>query len=176
MKLYLKFVAMQLKCQMQYKTSFVMTALGQFLTSFTAFLSVLFLFNRFHSVQDYSFSEVLICFSVMLTSFSLTECFVRGLSLIHISIGYSLDASRHSIPQELHDRAQNGADGIRHAARLLEKRKAFKRFIRNLRRCSSCDPLRAIRESCEAVLLRKIERTVSVSYTHLAVYKRQDCE
>lgn len=78
MKLYLKFVAMQLKCQMQYKTSFVMTALGQFLTSFTAFLSVLFLFNRFHSVQDYSFSEVLICFSVMLTSFSLTECFVRG--------------------------------------------------------------------------------------------------
>lgn len=81
MKLYLKFVAMQLKCQMQYKTSFVMTALGQFLTSFTAFLSVLFLFNRFHSVQDYSFSEVLICFSVMLTSFSLTECFVRGFDI-----------------------------------------------------------------------------------------------
>lgn len=81
MKLYLKFVAMQLKCQMQYKTSFVMTALGQFLTSFTTFLSVLFLFNRFHSVQDYSFSEVLICFSVMLTSFSLTECFVRGFDI-----------------------------------------------------------------------------------------------
>ncbi|MBS6860049.1 MAG: ABC-2 family transporter protein [Clostridiales bacterium] len=81
MKLYLKFVAMQLKCQMQYKTSFVMTALGQFLTSFTAFLSVLFLFNRFHSVQDYSFSEVLICLSVMLTSFSLTECFVRGFDI-----------------------------------------------------------------------------------------------
>ncbi len=81
MKLYLKFVAMQLKCQMQYKTSFVMTALGQFLTSFTAFLSVLFLFNRFHSVQDYSFSEVLICFSVMLTSFSLTECFARGFDI-----------------------------------------------------------------------------------------------
>lgn len=81
MKLYLKFVAMQLKCQMQYKTSFVMTALGQFLTSFTAFLSVLFLFTRFHSVQDYSFSEVLICFSVMLTSFSLTECFVRGFDI-----------------------------------------------------------------------------------------------
>lgn len=78
MKLYLKFVAMQLKCQMQYKASFAMTALGQFLTSFTAFLSVLFLFDRFHSVQDFSFSEVLICFSVMLTSFSLTECFVRG--------------------------------------------------------------------------------------------------
>ena len=81
MKLYLKLVAMQLNCQMPYKTSVVMTALGQFLTSFTAFLSVLFLFNRFHSVQDYSFSEVLICFSVMLTSFSLTECFVRGFDI-----------------------------------------------------------------------------------------------
>ncbi len=78
MKLYLKLVAMHLKCQMQYKASFLMTCLGQFLTSFTAFLSILFLFNRFHAVEDYSFSEVLICFSVMLTAFSLAECFVRG--------------------------------------------------------------------------------------------------
>lgn len=78
MKLYFKFVAMQLKCQMQYKTSFFMMALGQFLVSFTAFLSIFFLFTRFHTVQDYSFSEILICFSVILTSFSLTECFVRG--------------------------------------------------------------------------------------------------
>ena len=78
MKLYFKFVAMQLKCQMQYKASFFMMTLGQFLVSFTAFLSIFFLFTRFHTVQDYSFSEILICFSVILTSFSLTECFVRG--------------------------------------------------------------------------------------------------
>lgn len=55
-----------------------MTALGQFLVSFTSVLSVLFLFSRFQHIQGFTFSEVLICFSVVLTAFSLTECFARG--------------------------------------------------------------------------------------------------
>ena len=78
MKLYFKYVGMLLKCQMQYKASFIMTALGQFLVSFTAFIGVYFMFSRFHSVSGFAFSEVLICFSVILMSFSITECFVRG--------------------------------------------------------------------------------------------------
>lgn len=81
MKLYFKYVGMLLKCQMQYKASFFMTALGQFLVSFTAFIGVYFMFSRFHSVSGFAFSEVLICFSIMLMSFSLTECFERGFDL-----------------------------------------------------------------------------------------------
>ena len=38
MRLYLKFVAMHLQSQMQYKISFFLLALGQFLVSFTALL------------------------------------------------------------------------------------------------------------------------------------------
>lgn len=78
MKLYLKFVAMQLKSQMQYKFSFLMTVIGQFLVSFTAFIGVFFMFSRFNTVEGFSFSEVLISFAVVLMSFSVTECFVRG--------------------------------------------------------------------------------------------------
>lgn len=78
MKLYFKYVGMLLKSQMQYKASFIMTALGQFLVSFTAFLGVYFMFSRFHSVNGFALSEILICFSVMLMAFSVTECFVRG--------------------------------------------------------------------------------------------------
>jgi ABC-2 type transport system permease protein len=37
MKLYFKYVSMLLKCQMQYKASFVMTATGQFLVSLHCF-------------------------------------------------------------------------------------------------------------------------------------------
>ena len=81
MKLYTHYLSMPLKSQMQYKASFLMTAAGQFLVSFTSFLGVYFLFERFHSVQGFSFSEVLICFSVMLTSFSVTECFARGFDM-----------------------------------------------------------------------------------------------
>ena len=78
MKLYFKFVSMILKSRMQYKTSFIMMTLGQFLVSFSAFLGAYFMFLRFHSVNGFAFTEILLCFSIVLAAFSLTECFVRG--------------------------------------------------------------------------------------------------
>ena len=78
MKLYWNYVAILLKSQMQYKMSFMMTAIGQFVVSFSAFLSVYFMFSRFHTVNGFSFPEVLLCFSIMLMAFSIAECFVRG--------------------------------------------------------------------------------------------------
>ena len=39
MKLYFKYLSMLLKSQLQYKSSFIMMTLGQFLVSFTTFLS-----------------------------------------------------------------------------------------------------------------------------------------
>lgn len=78
MKLYFRYFLMQVKSQMQYKTSFFMTALGQFITSFTAFLSICFLMSRFHQVEDFLYNEVLLCFAAVLMAFSLAECFARG--------------------------------------------------------------------------------------------------
>lgn len=78
MNLYVHYLSMLLKTQLQYRASFVMTALGQFLVSFTTFLSVYFMFSRFHAVNGFAFSEVLICFSIVLMAFSITECFARG--------------------------------------------------------------------------------------------------
>lgn len=78
MKLYFKYLSMLLKSQMQYKSSFLMMAIGQFLVSFTTFLSVYFMFSRFHQVEGFTLSEVLICFAVTLMAFSFAECFVRG--------------------------------------------------------------------------------------------------
>lgn len=76
--LYIRYLSMLLKSQLQYKASFIMTAIGQFLVSFTTFLSIYFMFTRFHQVDGYSFAEVLLCFAVVLMSFSFTECFARG--------------------------------------------------------------------------------------------------
>ena len=78
MKLYFKYIGMLFQCRMQYKTSFFMTALGQFLVSFTTFIGLFFMFDRFGAVEGYTLAEVMICFSVVLTAFSLAECFVRG--------------------------------------------------------------------------------------------------
>jgi ABC-2 type transport system permease protein len=63
---------------MQYKASFFMTALGQFFVSFSMFAGIYFMFRRFNKVEDFSYSEVLLCFAIILTSFSIAECFVRG--------------------------------------------------------------------------------------------------
>ena len=81
MKLYAHYFSMLLKSQLEYKASFLMTVLGQFLVSFTSFLSVYFMFSRFHRVDGFVFSEVLLCFSVVLMAFSSAECFVRGFDL-----------------------------------------------------------------------------------------------
>ena len=78
MKLYLKFVSIHLKSQMQYKTSFFLTITGQFLVSFTVLLGLYFMMSRFHTIDGFTFEQVLLCFSVVLMAFSLAECFARG--------------------------------------------------------------------------------------------------
>ena len=78
MKLYIKFFMMHLRSQMQYKASFFMIAAGQFLISFSAFVGIYFMFERFGSVRDFTYPEVLLCFAVVLIAFSISECFARG--------------------------------------------------------------------------------------------------
>lgn len=77
-KLYKHYVSINIRCMMQYKTSFFMTAVGQFLISFNVFLGIFFMFQRFSSVEGFSYSEVLLCFSIILLEFSLAEMFARG--------------------------------------------------------------------------------------------------
>lgn len=78
MKLYMRYFSIQLRSAMQYKMSFFLTAIGQFLVSFNVFLGVYFMYLRFSKVKGFTFSEVLLCFSIVLIQFSLAECFVRG--------------------------------------------------------------------------------------------------
>ena len=78
MRLYLKYFSIHLRSAMQYKTSFFLTVLGQFLVSFSMFLGIYFMFSRFHTVEGFSYQEVLLCFAIVLMAFSLAECFARG--------------------------------------------------------------------------------------------------
>lgn len=77
-RLYRKYFLIQLKSAMQYKTSFLLTCMGQFLVSFNVLLGIYFMFQRFHRVKGYTFHEVLLCFGITLLEFSLAEAFARG--------------------------------------------------------------------------------------------------
>ena len=77
-KLYRRYLSIHVRSVMQYKASFWMTTVGQFLTSLNMLLGVYFMFRRFSSVKGYTFSEVLLCSSIMLMEYSLGECIARG--------------------------------------------------------------------------------------------------
>jgi len=83
----MKYFSMHLKSQMQYKTSFLFTTLGQFLVAFATFISISFLFMRFDSVGGFSYEEVLICFAVMMMAFSSSELIGRGFDRFPVLLG-----------------------------------------------------------------------------------------
>jgi len=87
MRLYLKYFSIHVRSLMQYKVSFFLTILGQFLVSFSAFLSIYFMFLRFHEVEGFTYSETLLCFAVVLMAFSIAETFARGFDTFPAMIG-----------------------------------------------------------------------------------------
>ncbi len=78
MRLYFKYIIILLKSQLQYKTSFYITVLTQFLMPFAGLAGIYFLFERFGSINGYSMFEVLFCFSVVGCGYAISICFARG--------------------------------------------------------------------------------------------------
>lgn len=78
LKLYLHYLAVVVKSAMQYKASFFMMAFGQFMVSFSVLIGVYYMFQRFSNVKGFTYSEVLLCFSIMLMEFTLAEIWARG--------------------------------------------------------------------------------------------------
>ncbi len=77
-RLYLHYVSVNVRSAMQYKTSLLLTVMGQMLVTASTFFGIRFMFLRFHSVKGYSYEEVLVCFALVLMQFSLAEMFARG--------------------------------------------------------------------------------------------------
>jgi ABC-2 type transport system permease protein len=76
--IYFKYLVMNLRAVLEYRLSTALTALAQFLTAFSWFLSISLLFRRFGSLAGWSFAEAGLCFAVTTIAFSLSECFARG--------------------------------------------------------------------------------------------------
>jgi len=69
---------MHLKSRMAYKKSFFFSIVGQFISTFTAFLTVYFLLDRFQSIRGYTLGECLLSASIMWISFPVAEWFFRA--------------------------------------------------------------------------------------------------
>ena len=80
MRLYLKYFEIHLKSAMQFKGSFITTLISQFLTSFTVFLGITFMFGRFH------LPGVILCYAIMLMGFSLSQLLASGFKVFDTMI------------------------------------------------------------------------------------------
>lgn len=87
MKLYLKYFAIHLKSQMQYKVTFFLNIFGRIIMSFATVVGVLFMFTRFNEIDGFTLSQTLLCTSVVTMAFSLVEVFGRGFDIFPRLLG-----------------------------------------------------------------------------------------
>ena len=78
MKLYFRFFAIHIKSELAYPGSFLLHCLGRVLYFASILLGCLLVTDRFGAVGGHSLDEILLCFGVILTAYSLAECFARG--------------------------------------------------------------------------------------------------
>ena len=76
--LYGRYLGVSVRAQMQYRASFMLTALGLFMVSGIEFLGIWALFDRFGSLRDWALAEVALFYGVVNVAFSIAEASARG--------------------------------------------------------------------------------------------------
>lgn len=78
MKLILKYLSTHLKVDLEYRASFILTAIAQGIVMLVELFAINSLFHKFGLLDTYNINELLLGFSIVWLGFSLTEMFFRG--------------------------------------------------------------------------------------------------
>jgi len=78
LQLYLRYIGVSFRAQMQYRASFVMLSIGHFLVNGVEFIGILVLFDRFQHLLDWRLEEVALFFGLVNMAFSLADATSRG--------------------------------------------------------------------------------------------------
>ena len=77
-RLYLRYIGVSVRSQMQYRASFIMLTINGFLVVFLEFAGVWALFQRFRSLRGWHLAEVGLFFGLVTTAIALGDMFGRG--------------------------------------------------------------------------------------------------
>lgn len=77
-RLYLRYLAASIRSQMQYRASFIMLALGHFMTTGVEFLALWAVFDRFGSLRGWTLAEIALFYGMISIAFASAECLARG--------------------------------------------------------------------------------------------------
>jgi ABC-2 type transport system permease protein len=86
LKLYLKFAGMNIRGQMQYRASFIMTTLGTIAVTLVEFLAISVLFTRFDSLKGWTLGEVALCYGFITGAFGIAEEVGRGFDMFSYQV------------------------------------------------------------------------------------------
>jgi ABC-2 type transport system permease protein len=81
LKLFVKYLLILFKSQMQYRTSFWLLTFGQFFIPFSVFAGLYFMFERFGQIKGWDFFEVALIFGIIHMAFAVSECLARGFDM-----------------------------------------------------------------------------------------------
>jgi ABC-2 type transport system permease protein len=79
--LYMRLLGLSIRAQMQYRASFVLLAMGQFVVTGIEILGIWALFARFGELVPWSLAQVAFFYGVVNVAFSFTDAFARGFDL-----------------------------------------------------------------------------------------------
>jgi ABC-2 type transport system permease protein len=82
LRLYVRYLGISARSQMQYRASFIMQTLGHFVVTGIEFLGVWALFARFGSLRGWTLPEAAVLYGLVNIAFALADAFSRGFDLL----------------------------------------------------------------------------------------------
>ncbi|HEY7396583.1 MAG TPA: ABC-2 family transporter protein [Gemmatimonadaceae bacterium] len=80
-RLYVRYIGVSLRAQMQYPAAFLITSAGAFFSTVIEFFALWMLFVRFRDIDGWRFEEVALFYGVIGVSFALADTLSRGFDL-----------------------------------------------------------------------------------------------
>lgn len=78
LRLYMHYINLSFRSQMQYRASFIMMSLGQFAATGIEFLAIYALFERFQHIQGWTLPEIALLYATVNIAFSFADAASRG--------------------------------------------------------------------------------------------------
>ncbi len=81
LQLYIRYISISIRAQMEYRGSFIMQTLAHFLITVFEFVAVWALFQRFDSILGWSFYEIAVFYGMISIAFSINDSLTRGFDI-----------------------------------------------------------------------------------------------
>jgi ABC-2 type transport system permease protein len=85
-KLYFKYIGLNIRGQLQYRASFVMMTVGNLLVTIVDFIGIWVLFSRFGTLKGWSLWEIGLFYGIISLGFAIAEAFGRGFDTFALQV------------------------------------------------------------------------------------------